>query len=289
MTSTSTRASTSAVPLARDAASPLVGTRALLALGVVAGPLFLATVLAQAAAHDDFDLRVHPLSSLALGAQGWVQTASFVVTGLAFVAFAIGLRRRLHPGRGGTWAPILVAVNGLSLVVAGLFAGDPINGYPVGAAEGATLHGVIHSAGPAVGGLAGYATLFVLARRYAGLGRRGWAVASVAVLPADLVLTAVAMATGDFRYMVLGLGLGYAWTSAVALDLLRSREAWTSSVRSPRAPSARSARRARRRTPGPGRPHPRSPRRASERARRGGRPPGSRSRNRYQIRRDRLW
>jgi hypothetical protein len=220
MTSTST--STSPAPLARDAASPLVGTRALLIGGAVAGPAFLGTVLLQAAAHDDFDLRLHPLSSLALGEQGWVQTANFIVTGLVFVAFAVGLRRRLHPGRGGTWAPILVAVNGLSLVVAGLFAADPINGYPAGAVEGATAHGVIHSAGPAIGGLAGYATLLVLARRYAGLGRRGWAVASVAVLPADIALSAVAMAAGDFRYMLLALALGYAWTSAVALDLLRS-------------------------------------------------------------------
>ena len=224
MTSTTTRASTSTAPLARGAASPLVSTRALLAGGVVAGPLFLGTVLLQAAAHDDFDLRIHPLSSLALGAQGWVQTANFVVCGLMFVAFAVGLRRRLHPGRGGTWAPILVAVNGLSLVVAGLFAADPINGYPAGAVEGATLHGILHAAAPAVGGLAGYATLFVFARRFAGLGRRGWVVASVAVLPADLVLTAVAMAAGDFSWMLLGLGLGYAWTAAVALDLLRSSE-----------------------------------------------------------------
>jgi len=229
MTSTSVHTGTAgsasaSAPLARDAASPLVGTRALLAAGVAAGPLFLGTVVAQAVAHDGFDLRRHPLSSLALGAQGWVQTANFVVCGLMFVAFAIGLRRSLHPGRGGTWAPILVAVNGLSLVVAGIFAADPINGYPAGAVEGTTLHGIVHAAAPAIGGLAGYATLFVLARRFAGLGRRGWAVASVAVLPADLVLSSVAMATGDFRYMLLGLGLGYAWTAAVALDLLRTRQ-----------------------------------------------------------------
>ena len=223
--STSTGTSTAgSAPFALGAASPRAGTRALLAAGVAAGPLFLGTVLLQAAAHDDFDLRRHPLSSLALGAQGWVQTANFVVCGLMFVALAIGLRRRLHPGRAGTWGPALVAVNGLSLVAAGIFAADPINGYPAGAVEGATLHGILHAAAPAVGGLAGYATLFVFARRFAGLGRRGWVVASVAVLPADLVLTAVAMAAGDFRWMLLGLGLGYAWTAAVALDLLRSSE-----------------------------------------------------------------
>jgi hypothetical protein len=217
MTSTTARTA----PLARDAAAPLVSTRALLAAGVVAGPLFLGTVLLQAAAHDDFHLRVHPLSSLALGDHGWVQVANFLVTGALLVAFAIGLRRRLNPGRGGTWVPALVAVNGLSLAVAGLFPADPINGYPAGAVEGTTLHGVVHAAAPTVGGLAGYATLVVLARRFAADGRRGWATASVALIPADLVLSAVAMAVGDFRVMLLGLALVMGWNTAVAVHLLR--------------------------------------------------------------------
>jgi hypothetical protein len=207
--------------LARDsAAGTAVATRTLLAAGAVAGPLFLGAVLAQAAAHDDFDPRRHPLSSLALGDAGWVQTATFLVTGLLLVAFAAGLRRRLRPGPGGTWAPVLVAVNGLSLVVAGLFAADPVNGYPVGAVEDTTVHGVIHAAAPAVGGLAAWATFLVLARRFAAQGRRRWAVLSVALVPADLALSAAGSAMGDFRLMLAALALGYAWTAAVALDLL---------------------------------------------------------------------
>jgi hypothetical protein len=215
---------TSTAPLARDVAGPVIGTRALLAAGVLAGPLFLGAVLAQAAAHEDFELRRHPLSSLALGDQGWVQTLNFVVSGVLLIAFAVALRRRLHPGRAGTWGPILVAVNGLSLIVAGLFAGDPINGYPAGAADEVTAHGIVHAAAPTVGGLAAYATYLVFARRFAALGRRGWAVASVAVIPADLVLSAVAMALGDFRLMLAALALGFAWTAAVAVDLMRSGE-----------------------------------------------------------------
>jgi hypothetical protein len=215
--------------LARDATATgsVVATRTLLAAGVVAGPVFLGAVLAQAAAHDDFDLRRHPLSSLALGDAGWVQTATFLVTGLLLVAYAAGLRRRLRPGLGGTWAPVLVAVNGLALVVAGLFAGDPVNGYPVGAAEETTVHGVIHAAAPTVGGLAGWATFLVLARRYAAQGRRRWALLSVALVPVDLVLSGAGAALGDFRLMLAALALSYAWLAAVALDLLRDGDAAT--------------------------------------------------------------
>jgi hypothetical protein len=211
---------TSTVALSRDAASPLVSTRALLTAGVVAGPVFLGTVVVQALAHDDFHLRVHPLSSLALGDHGWVQVTNFLVSGVLLMAFALGLRRRLHPGQAGTWGPVLVAVNGLSLIVAGLFLADPINGYPAGAVEEVTAHGIVHAAAPAVGGLAGYATFLVFARRFAAQGRRRRAAVSVALLPADLVLAGVSMAVGDFRYMLVGLALTFAWMAFLAADLL---------------------------------------------------------------------
>ena len=208
----------------RELAAPLVPTRALLLGGVVAGPLFLGTVVVQALAHDDFDARIHPLSSLSLGDHGWVQVVNFVVSGLLVLGFAVGLRRALRGTPAGRWGPILVGVNGASLVVAGLFLADPINGYPVGAVEGATVHGVVHAAAPAIGGLAGYAAYVVFARRFAKLGRRGWAVASVAIVPADIALSAVAMAAGDFRIMLVALALGMGWMAAVARHVLRTPE-----------------------------------------------------------------
>ena len=59
--------------------------------------------LVQAFTREGFDLRRHPLSLLSLGELGWIQIGNFVVAGLLVVAFAVGLRRVLHPGRGGTW------------------------------------------------------------------------------------------------------------------------------------------------------------------------------------------
>jgi hypothetical membrane protein len=100
------------------------GTRALLACGVVAGPLFVAVALLQALTRDGFDLGRHPLSLLSLGELGWIQITNFVVAGLLSVAFAVGLRRVLHPGRGGRWGPLLVGAYGVGLIMGGVFVTD---------------------------------------------------------------------------------------------------------------------------------------------------------------------
>src|SRR5215218_9157956 len=83
-------------------------TRALVGCGIVAGPVFVVVALVQVLLRPRFDLRRHALSLLSLGDLGWVQIANFVVTGLLTMAFAVGMWRVLHPGRGGTWGPLLV-------------------------------------------------------------------------------------------------------------------------------------------------------------------------------------
>jgi hypothetical membrane protein len=110
------------LPAPRSAA-----TRALLTCGAP-GPVFVTTVAAQALLRDGFDLRRHPISLLSLGALGWIQVTAFVVAGLLSLAFAMGLRQVLHPGPAGTWAPALVGIFGLGLVVGGVFRPDPALG-----------------------------------------------------------------------------------------------------------------------------------------------------------------
>lgn len=111
-------------------------TRALLAAGIVAGPLFLAVGLIHAFAREGFDLGRHPLSLLSLGDLGWIQIANFVVTGALFVLCAVGMRRALHPGKAGTWGPILVGGLGVGLILAGVFVTDAGAGFPARGAGG---------------------------------------------------------------------------------------------------------------------------------------------------------
>jgi Protein of unknown function (DUF998) len=99
-------------------------TRALLAGGAVAGPLFIIVGLLQAVTREGFDLRRHPLSLLSNGDLGWIQIANFVVTGLLFAAAAVGMRRVMHPGRGGTWGPLLVGRSEPARSLAGSRVGE---------------------------------------------------------------------------------------------------------------------------------------------------------------------
>lgn len=68
-------------------------TALLLRGGVIAGPLFVATALAEGATRRGYVQRRHPVSSLALGSRGWVQTVNFLLTGTLYVGAAIGLWR----------------------------------------------------------------------------------------------------------------------------------------------------------------------------------------------------
>jgi hypothetical membrane protein len=159
-------------------------TRALLAGGAVAGPLFIIVGLLQAVTRDGFDLRRHPLSLLSNGDLGWIQIANFVVTGLLFAAAAVGMRRVMHPGRGGTWGPLLVGVVGVGMVAAGVFVADPADGFPPGTPPGRpdtlSWHSALHFLVAGLAYLSLIAASFVFARRFAGLGQRGWAWYSLA-------------------------------------------------------------------------------------------------------------
>jgi hypothetical protein len=96
---------------------------------MVAGPLFIVVALIQAFIRRGFDLGRHPISLLPLGDLGWIQIANFVISGLLAVGFAVAIRRVLHPGRAGTWGPVLVGAFGAGLITAGILVADPSLGF----------------------------------------------------------------------------------------------------------------------------------------------------------------
>jgi hypothetical protein len=121
-------------------------TRTLLAPGMLVGPLYLAVGLAQALVRDGFDFGRHPLSVLANGPGGWVQTANFVLSGLIVLAVAAGFGRALGPKSRAV--SLALYVFGASMIAAAVFPADPVDGFPPGTPEGAPTSistiGLIH-------------------------------------------------------------------------------------------------------------------------------------------------
>ena len=204
--------------------APTTRTTRLLACGILAGPLFLAVWLIQAFTREGFDPSRHPLSLLSLGELGWIQIANFVVTGLLYVACAIGMRRVLHPGRGGTWGPLLVGGLGIGLILAGSFTTDPGAGFPLGAPAGApeqlSWHGVLHEVGFVVAVASWTAACFVLVRRFVALKQRGWVAACLATPLAVLVLASWPDPDSLSLRLVLASAIQFGFVAAVAARLM---------------------------------------------------------------------
>src|SRR4051794_18961677 len=109
-------------------------TQSLLRCGVWAGPFYLAVGLIQARFREGFDLGRHPLSVLANGPGGWIQTANFVITGLMVIAAAVGFSRVLGPkSRAATW---FLGAFGAAMIMAAMCTADPIDGFPPGTPQG---------------------------------------------------------------------------------------------------------------------------------------------------------
>jgi hypothetical membrane protein len=203
-------------------------TRALLACGVVAGPLYIAVVAIQALTRDGFDLTRHPASLLSTGDLGWVQVTTFVVSGLLTIACAVGMRRVLRTGMGGTWGPLLVGAYGTGLITAGVFVADPADGFPPGTPAGppdtVSWHGAVHFAVAGIAFLALVAACLVFARRFAGLGQRGWAAYCVATGVIFLsAFAGIASGSGAPALNVafaVAVVLGWAWVSVMAARLM---------------------------------------------------------------------
>ncbi|GIE28047.1 hypothetical protein Ait01nite_010920 [Actinoplanes italicus] len=197
--------------------APAAGTHSITSPRValaVAGPLWAAVSLAQAATRDGFDLMRHPLSLLSTGALGGVQIANFVVAGVLMVVGAGSLA--------GTWAPRLARIAGFGMIAAGLLVMDPGGGFPAGHDEvPATMswHALGHMAAGTVSFTALIAACYVLAKQAA---TRASAVAAALSGTALLAGWLWAMSGGTAGTLTLAVGaiaamLFLSWTA------LRSR------------------------------------------------------------------
>jgi len=203
----------------------------LLYAGVVGPLLFIVVFIIEGLSRPGYSAWRHYVSQLATGPGGWVQVGNFLVCGALVLAFVVALRL----ATGSIAAPTLLGLFAVGLLVAGVFSTDPALGYPPGAPQVHTAHGMIH-------GLAGLvcfstlpATTFVMAAWFRRYGSQRWFWYSLAV-GITMIVTFIASttfstldATGAVPnaptgfFQRIAIIAGWTWISMVALHFIRAR------------------------------------------------------------------
>lgn len=99
--------------------------------GAAGALLFPAVFLLDGWSRPGYRPLYHPVSALALGSRGWVQTVNFVLCGAAVTAGAVAI----GPALGSVLLALVIGGFGLALVASGVFPMDPMRGYPSGTRE----------------------------------------------------------------------------------------------------------------------------------------------------------
>ena len=124
--------------------------RKLMSAGGLAGLIFCGVATYGILTRPNFDLQRHAVSNLSLGEGGWTMVAAFIVSGVLTMLCALGLSHVLKVGRGRCALPILIAIYGLGLVIAGIFPAPACCGFPEGTPQdqlpvmtpSAIIHGI---------------------------------------------------------------------------------------------------------------------------------------------------
>ncbi len=209
------------VPAQFDMAAAI--TRSLLGWGILAGPFYLLLGLAEALTRDGFDLSRHPLSVLMLGDWGWVQRLNLLLSALMTLAAAVGLMRAM----GKRVAGVLVGAYAVCLALSGVFAPDPMAGFPPGAPMGqVSLGGLLHMAFGAAGFCLLVAACFNAASWYSHRGETAFSTLSriaggtvIVGFIAGAVLSTRAVGIAALWAAVV---VGWAWLAAFSARLYRS-------------------------------------------------------------------
>jgi hypothetical protein len=203
-----------------------IRSRTALLCGAIAGPLFTFTYLVEGAARANYDPLRHPVSSLALGDRGWIQTLNFLLAAVLTMAFAIGVHRT---SRYSIWGPLLIGLWSVGLLGAGIFVTDPIGGYPPGTPDrlpDPTTHGALHDQLSLGGFIALAAACLVFARSGPPRWRLYCILSGLGFAVTMLISSATFGQTGDSGALAgllqrIAISTAWSWQAILALRLLK--------------------------------------------------------------------
>lgn len=209
-------------------------TEQFLLAGIFAGPFYFFASLLHGLIHPGFDIIRHPASLLSVGQWGWAQIVIFVITGICYIACAIGLKRVLKSGIGSRFVAPLFMVLGGAMIAGGVFTADPAMGFPPGTPPGVpsdmSWHAALHGLAPVVGFSALLIALIILGRRFGRAGEKSLMWGTILVAIATWILSGMSSftgnwETGEFNFLPLwaGVALGFGYTSFI---LWKVKQEW---------------------------------------------------------------
>jgi hypothetical membrane protein len=96
--------------------------------GIVMPFVFTIILIGQGLRQPGYSHVSMPISALSAHRGGWIQNVNFLVCGVLFIAFAIGLHLGVRPNRGGDTGPALLVLSGVGTVVIGMFPWRDVGG-----------------------------------------------------------------------------------------------------------------------------------------------------------------
>jgi len=209
-------------------------TRILLMCGSIGCVLFIVLFLIQGIIREGYTPLKFPVSSLAIGDAGWVQTLNFLISGLLVFLFAIGFRRATPLLKKSVWTSRLIAAVGIGLIGAGLFKTDPVYGYPTTeplALAQFTPTGHLHDVFSIFVFTCAPIVIFKMRRRFTEADRKGWAAYSF--LSAISMIGFFMLAGAGFRqtpnlvefagvFQRVTIIIGFSWLTALSVFIINN-------------------------------------------------------------------
>ncbi len=190
--------------------------------GIVGTVLFISVFTVEGWLRQNYNSLEMYISELSLGPRGWIQIANFIVFGVLLLFFTIGIVDRFKGIRGSKMGIVIVAVIGVSFIVAGVFVID-VSG-------GGSLSGVIHNVSASIIFLLASVSCFVffhLFREEPKWHRLSWWTLTVGI--AILILVFFMEIDGTLLGKLPGLTqrmaavIGLVWIFVFALRILREK------------------------------------------------------------------
>jgi len=195
--------------------------------GIFGSVMFVSVLGLQDLLRPGYDWKTMPASADSLGPHGWIQIASFVVTGTCILLFAWGAAGAFPRDQASRWGPRLLGVLGLCVLGSGPFVMDPPPIAPF--SPGSTCHGTVHGVLGAIAFTLMPVCCFVFHHRFRKVpGWRPFARLSLAT-GVVIVLAIFLLKLAQLRLLPDGGGLFqrialvafFGWVCAFGLQVLR--------------------------------------------------------------------